>query len=228
MVESLCGQYPCERICSRVEHCPAGQDRVSWLWFLRQGYRGPQRPHLPYPAGFEPGRSWASPHCKTRHYTSQGGQVQMVDLDTGEISRARHNFDVFKSPEAGHKRRVYPLKPEPYHRPSPPGVDPITGEIKETKRRLHRAKNRVLNIVFPPDPIKEDNRLGQEYYAIRNWHLNFIPRKPLRGKGLLILLTILALFTIQAVISYTHNPHYEPTRAEVGQTYECNWWEEHH
>jgi len=36
---SLCKHYPCPRICSRVCHCPAGMERVRWLYFVRQGYR---------------------------------------------------------------------------------------------------------------------------------------------------------------------------------------------
>jgi len=37
---SLCGRYPCPGICERVCHCPAGLERVDWLWLLRRGYRG--------------------------------------------------------------------------------------------------------------------------------------------------------------------------------------------
>lgn len=36
MIESLCKHYPCPHICSRVEHCPAGQERVHWLWLHRR------------------------------------------------------------------------------------------------------------------------------------------------------------------------------------------------
>ena len=38
--KSLCGKYPCPGLCSRVEHCPAGQERVQWLWLVRKGERG--------------------------------------------------------------------------------------------------------------------------------------------------------------------------------------------
>lgn len=41
--KSLCGKYPCPHICSRVCHCPAGEERVRWLWFVRRGERGQLR-----------------------------------------------------------------------------------------------------------------------------------------------------------------------------------------
>ena len=49
--ESLCGKYPCPHLCSRVEHCPAGQERVRWLWFVRRGEGGQlsRRPLPPVP-----------------------------------------------------------------------------------------------------------------------------------------------------------------------------------
>lgn len=49
--KSLCGRYPCPGLCSRVEHCVAGQERVRWLWFVRRGERGggSPRPSLPHP-----------------------------------------------------------------------------------------------------------------------------------------------------------------------------------
>ena len=30
VVKALCSNYPCHHICSRVCHCPAGQERVRW------------------------------------------------------------------------------------------------------------------------------------------------------------------------------------------------------
>lgn len=47
--KSLCGKSPCPGLCARVEHCPAGQDRVQWLWLVRRGERGQlsRRPLLP-------------------------------------------------------------------------------------------------------------------------------------------------------------------------------------
>ena len=40
MSKSLCGKYPCQHLCSRVQYCQAGQERVHWLWLVRSGERG--------------------------------------------------------------------------------------------------------------------------------------------------------------------------------------------
>lgn len=37
--KTLCSHYPCRHLCSRVEHCQAGQERVRWLWFHRRAVR---------------------------------------------------------------------------------------------------------------------------------------------------------------------------------------------
>lgn len=68
MVKSLCGQYPCPRVCVRVCHCPAGMERVHFLWLLRRGYRPASEP-----------RPSSSRPCPPN-----------VDPTTGEISQPRH------------------------------------------------------------------------------------------------------------------------------------------
>lgn len=40
MTESLCGRSHCGHLCSRVCHCPAGMERIHYLWLLRRVERG--------------------------------------------------------------------------------------------------------------------------------------------------------------------------------------------
>jgi len=71
---SLCGQQPCQHICSRVCHCPAGMERVRLLWLFRRGYRG---------------------ESQTRHYTGRPYPPN-VNPQTGEISEPRHHLGKVK------------------------------------------------------------------------------------------------------------------------------------
>lgn len=47
MVKALCGHYPCHNICSRVCHCPAGNERVRWYALFDKASR-------PAPPGVNP------------------------------------------------------------------------------------------------------------------------------------------------------------------------------
>jgi len=41
MTKTLCGKYPCAHICSRVEYCPAGQERLHWYALFDRASRVP-------------------------------------------------------------------------------------------------------------------------------------------------------------------------------------------
>lgn len=78
MIKSLCSKYPCPSLCSRVEHCPAGQERIHWLWLVRRGERGQLSRRPLYPRPESEARAFAT--------LSDGRQVNTT---TGEISKAR-------------------------------------------------------------------------------------------------------------------------------------------
>jgi len=91
--KSLCGQYPCQHLCSRVQHCPAGMERVHWLWLCRQVEKGESKARTATRRQAEPG----------------------LNLLTGEVSeprpyleRARHSavqFIDYIAPRAPKRQR---------------------------------------------------------------------------------------------------------------------------
>jgi len=93
MVKSLCGQYPCPRVCVRVCHCPAGMERVHFLWLLRRGYRPASEP-----------RPSSSRPCPPN-----------VDPTTGEISQPRYSKAHFKEDIMSFLfgKKIYPKRRKP-------------------------------------------------------------------------------------------------------------------
>jgi len=83
--KSLCGRRQCSQLCSRVEHCPAGQERVRWLAFFKK---------------YSHVRS-----LKPEHLVRKSGYL--VNPETGEIIEDANHYGALNQPERRSQKRVF-------------------------------------------------------------------------------------------------------------------------
>lgn len=120
--EGLCGLAVCRRLCSRVQHCPAGQARVRWLWQLREAERAVSRPR---------------PFSYTTWPASS-------DTQGAFKSQTRHPWSALNRPQRKPLREVYTPRCETFSRP--PFTGGTTGWF--LPRHIKPLSSRVSRIVL--------------------------------------------------------------------------------
>lgn len=175
MLKALCGNYPCDHICSRIQHCPAGEERVRWYALFDKASRV-------VPAGVNP--------------------------FTGEIVTPK--YDLLKLNHLGENVHHASFTPIAQVGATPPSPAP--------RRSLRVSLDKLVSEAgFPEARERSYGRLyshGAAYFVA-----GMIPKKPASRKVRIIVLIVLAVLAALIIWGSFTTYHYEPSGAQVGQTY---------
>ncbi|KKL05090.1 hypothetical protein LCGC14_2609520 [marine sediment metagenome] len=114
-------------------------------------------------------------------------------------------------------------------RPYPSGVDPDTGEISEARAYQNSKKwqvNQLIDQVWPRDPYLKPATLGRNAFTFLS---PLLPRQKGNMKARVVVGCLLMVFTLALIFGALTSNHYEPTRAQVGETidHKANFWHDY-